>query len=66
MEKFKKYLRRGILIIFILLAATGVGLFGAPLMGNRQVQHETRPKIEMVQKEENQEDEDENEDEEKV
>lgn len=50
MEKFKKHLKQVVLILFIILAATGAGFFGAPPLSKRQYQHETRPKTEMVYK----------------
>jgi len=66
MKKFKKYLRVVALILFITFAAASGGLFGVPIITARQHDQENRPKIEMVDKEEESEEEDENEGEEKV
>lgn len=61
MEKFKKHLKRVVLILFIILAATGAGFFGAPPLSKRQYQHETRPKTEMVYKKDEEQESEENE-----
>ena len=65
MKKIKKYLRVIGLVLFITFAAAAGGLFGVPLTKLRQNDPE-KPKIEMLDKEENKEDEEEDISEEKV
>lgn len=66
MKKFKKYLRLITIILFITLAASAGGLFGVPIITSRQNDPENRPKIEMVDKEEETDEEEENKGEEKA